>query len=237
VNTLGDVKGKLRALLGDPDGEWLTDGYITPLIDATYGAQYLRIKNACGQNLEAVKLVPNVPPGTTTLLEFQDEGEPLEGLYTPDQVWAKPAGTPVNFFKRGHGPHQLPHIAPPGLQAPANNWVEIGWDWLGNALLITPVTTAIDVEVWGRFNPPALQDDADVLVVDPSMWVATSFGAAAVVGIERTNPQILQGYAATADAACDNIVAELVRQMQPNPIRLRRIDRNTAGFYGYRWQR
>ena len=169
--------------------------------------------------------------------DFQQQGEPLAGLYTPDQVWAKPAGTPVNFFRRGSGPRQLPHIGPPGLQAPTSNFVEISWDWLGNVLLITPTSTALDIEVWGRFNPPALQNDADVLVVDPTMWMATAFGSAAVIGVERTNPQILQGYALEADAACDNIAAELVRQTQGNPARLRRMDRNVAGYYGFRWCR
>ncbi len=236
MNTLGDVKGKLRALLGDPDGDWLTDGYITPIINMTYGAQFLYIKSGCSQNLEKVALIPNLPAGTTSLLASQTQDEPLDGLYAPLQVWIKPAGAPINYFRMCTGPRQLPHIPPPGAPL-AGLGVSAMWDWMGNQLLITPVAVAIDVEVRGRFNPPALTQDDQILVVDPSMWVATSFGAAAVCGVERSNPAILQGYAMAGDAACDNIIAELVRQSQGNPARTGRMDRNMAGFYGWRWTR
>lgn len=234
MNTLANVKAKVRSLLGDPDAEWVTDEYVTPLINQTYADQYLRIRNACGQNLEAIVPVLNVNAGTTSLYSYQTAGKPLNGLYTPDQVWTKPAGTPANYFRRGRGPHQLPHVAPPGA-TPMLVHAEVDWDWLGNKLLVTPSAIALDFEVWGRFTPPDLTADADELIVDPSMWVATSYGAAAAAGVERANPQILEGWAMRADATCDNIAAELVRQKQGNPARTGRMDRNARGCYGYRW--
>lgn len=235
MNTLADVKAKVQSLLGDPDGDWVTDEYVTPLINQTYGDQYLRIRNACGQNLEGVVLVANVAAGTTSLYQYQRAGQPLCGLYTPDHVWTKPAGTPANYFRRGHGPHQLPPASPPGATPVMLNAV-VAWDWLGNKLLVTPSAAALDFEVRGRFTPPELTADEDELIVDPSMWVATSYGAAALAAVERANPQILEGYAMRADATCDNIAAELVRQTQDNPARTGRMDRNASGYYGYRWQ-
>lgn len=235
MNTLGDVKAKVRAMLGDPDGDWVTDGYITPLINQVYGDQYLNIRNACGQNLEHIALVLNVPVETTSLYNFQAEGQPLEGLYTPLELWVKPAGMPPNWFRRARGPMELPHVAPPGPPL-TNGCASLVWTWLGNQLLMTPVNAALDIEVHGRFNPPALQSDDDVLVVDPAMWVATSYGGAAIAGVERANPAILEGYAVSADRATDNIAAELVRQKQGNPARTGRMDRNLAGFYSWRWR-
>lgn len=235
MNTLFDVKQEVRGLLGDPDGDWVTDGYVTPIIGTTYRLQTLAIKNAAGQNLEAVQLVLNVPAGTTTLLPFQAPGKPLCGLYTVVEMWTKPAGTPPNFFREAYERRYPANVAPPGVPL-VNGSPVVCWTWLGNQLIISPVNAALDIEVIGRFNPPPLIKNEDPLIVSPDMQSVTASGAAAVAGIERTNPALLEGYSQMAVAGVDNIAAELIRQKQHMPARLGRMDRNQSGFYGWYWR-
>jgi hypothetical protein len=231
MNTLGDVKAEIRGLVGDPRGEWANDAYLTPLINTTYRLQVLQLKNATSQNLEGVVLLPNVPGGTTSLYEFQAVGQPLCGIYTVLEIYSKPAGTPPNYFRpageRRFPAHVAPPVTPQGLTATVGSYC-----WLGNKLLITPPAVAVDIEVTGRFNPPPLVKDGDVLVASPDMQSVTACGTAAVAGVERTNPAILEGYAQMAFAGLDNIAAELIRQKQGITQRPGLMD----GGYGYRWR-
>lgn len=235
MNTLGDVRLEVRSLLGDPDGDWVTDGYVTPIINTTYRLQTLAIKNATGKNLENIVIVQNVEAGTTSLYPQQAKGQPLEGLYNPLFVSVKVAGAPPNYFWPAKYCGGLPRVAPPG-PVPSLNGIDVWWTFIGNKLLITPVNGAIDIEVHGRYNPPALAKPEDILVVSPDMESVTATGSAAVAGVERTNPQMLEGYAQMALAGLDNIIADLTRQKQGALVRPARMDRNSAGWYGWGWR-
>lgn len=234
MNTLQDVKAKVRALLGDPDGDWVTDAYILPLINVTYNLQYLYLKNATGKNLERTVLCLGVQPGTNSLYPLQAGGEPLAGLYTPLEVWTKPAGAPANYFTEALEREDLPHVALPGVQ-PVQFGPRAYWRWQGNQLQLTPIAIALDIEVTGRFNPPPLAKDQDVLIVSPDMEAVTAAGTAAVGGVERSNPAILEGYAQMAEAGLDDIAAELIRQKQGTLVRTGRMSRST-GYYGWAWR-
>lgn len=234
MNTLADVKAEIRGLVGDPRGEWANDAYITPIIGTTYRLQTLVLKNATSQNLEGVVLLPLVAAGTTSLYEFQMPGEPLCGLFTVLELYSKPAGMPPNYFRpageRRFPAHAAQPVAPQGLAQTV-----LSYCWLGNKLLITPPAGPVDIEVTGRFNPPPLVKDENILVVSPDMQSVTACGASAIAGIERTNPTLLAGYAALAEAGLDNIAAELIRQKQGMGQRAGLMDAG-QGCFGFRWR-
>jgi hypothetical protein len=246
VRNCGDAIGTIRALLGDPTGQWISRGYILPLLNITYASVNLNLKNASAKELEAVVPIPNVPAGTTSLYPWQNAtavpGAPananptpalLAGLFDPIEIWIKPAGAPVSMYTRARERDTLPHVDP--TQYATNSLAGgVFFNWLGNKLLITPVNQPLDMEVTGKFNPPPLVDDTDLLVTHEDVWVPTCFKTAAVAGVERSNPAILQGYAAESIAAQDNIIAELIRQRQATPVRFQRMSR-AAGLAQWFW--
>lgn len=240
MRNLGQVRGKIQALLGDPRGQWVTRAYINPLIDLSYAAINLNLKNASGKELEAVITVPDVPAGTTSLYPWQAgtavPGAPanqnatpalLAGLFDPIEVWVKPAGQPVWTYSQARERDDLPHVNP--LTTASNSLAPgVFYNWLGNRLGITPVNQPLDIEVTGKFNPPPLADDTDLLVTHEDVWIAVAYITAATAGVERSNPQILAGYAESGIAAQDNIVAAIMRQGQGTPRRFQRVSRESG---------
>ena len=245
---LGDAISMIQALLGDPKGQWVKRGYILPLINITYGAVNLNLKNASAKNLQAVVPILNVPAGTTSLYPWQNAtanaGQPvakqnppalLAGLFDVIEIYVKPAGAPVQRYFKIQAKSTLPHVNPSlmnsnGLSGP------IYYTMMGNKLLITPVNEPIDIEVTGKFNPQPLVGDDDLLNTHEDIWIPVCYETAATAGVERSNPAILEGYALKGTATEDNIVAELMRQKQAEPTRFQKICRE-SGMSQWFWNR
>jgi hypothetical protein len=242
-NTLGDVVARVQSLLGDPKGYWCSRAYAVPFINQAYEDLASTLKNASGKNLEAVLEVLNVPIGTTALFGYQGDGDlttnpptqpgPLAGLYDPIKMWVKTAGQLPQYYTPARGPRDtLPHVNPPGI-TPGSYAVQVTFAWIGNKLFITPVAGAIDIQVYGRFNAPVLVKDSDALVLYPRMTAVLAYASAALMGVERANATILQGYETRAVAMTDNIAADIVRQGQGNGRRLARM--GSASGTGWGW--
>ena len=100
--------------------------------------------------------------------------------------------------------------------------------WIGNQLSVTPVSGPIDIQVYGRFNPPPLQSLDDVMVIYPDLTGPMAYVTCALMGVERSNPAVLTGYIERGGATVDNVVADLILQQQKNPRRLAKL----GGGYG-----
>lgn len=232
MNTLGDVIKTTQSLLGDPDGEWVTRDYILPLINQAYRSERIAIKNASGRNLENTVELLNVDIGTTSLYPFQATGKPLQGLYDPLKMWWKMAGQPWSCYTPAFPKNNLPFVGAPGTQ-PNALLGTLCWTWMGLQLKVTPVASAIDILVEGRFNPPPLVQDQDILVLSPDLEAPLSFHSAAIAGVERTNPGLLASYQQMGDSNINDIVAQLIREKSSFPKRLGR----QAPTLGWRWVR
>ena len=242
-NTLGEVVQRCQALMGDPTGRMVSRAYALPFINQAYSDIAKQIKNATGKNLEAVKEVLNVPAGTSSLYQYQGPGNltaqppvpvgPLLGLFDPIRMWVKTAGQLPQYYTPARGPRDtLPHVNPPGI-TPGTYAVVVTFAWIGNQLSITPVAGPIDIQVYGRFNAPRLAQDEDVLVLYGDMTDTLAYAACSLMGVERTNPAILQGYIERAIAGVDNIVADIIRQTQKNPRRLATIGGHGGTCWGW----
>jgi hypothetical protein len=240
-NTLGDVVLRCQGLLGDPKGYWASRAFLLPFIQTAYSAIGKQIKNASGKNFEAVIEVLNVPIGTSSLYSYQKYGDPtanppipngpLIGLFDPLRMWVKTAGQLPQYYTLAWGPRDtLPHVNPPGI-TPGTYAVKVTFAWIGNKLSITPVAGAIDIQVYGRFNPPRLVNDNDCLVLYDDITETVALASCALAGVERNNATILQGYELMATAGIDNIVADIIRQCQKNPRRLAKM----GGHGGCAW--
>ena len=245
-NTLGDAIGRCQALMGAKKGA--TTGmfgreYCLDFIQQAYEDMANQIKNASGKNLEAVIEVLNVPMGTSDLSGYQKYGDltaippvprgPLSGLFHPLKMWVKSVGQLPRYYTLASGPRDtLQHINPPGM-ALGNYEVKVTFAWIGNRLFITPVAGAIDIQVYGRFDAPRLVADTDNLVLYGNLTATLAAVACSYMGVERTNPAILQGYITAGNAGMDNIVADIIRQSQREPRRIAKL--GGRGGSGWGW--
>jgi len=225
--TLKDVKAKVRALVGDPMGDFTTDAYLTPLINQIYADQTTTLMaNTGGSFDEIVVDLPNVDPGTTNLANFQavsmvnDDGTastgPLYGLVTPITVEWKVAGQPDNFYVEASRTGKLPNISPAVPSPP----YRMEWEWRGMAIYLTPLLYPCDLRVRGEFSPGPLVKDTDVLVVHPRLGEATAYGTAALIGAERNNAGYAAGYSEQASRVLENIENMMVRAEQGTTTRV-----------------
>lgn len=243
-NTLGDVVARCQSIMGDRSGRWVTRDYALPFIQQAYESMTNMIKNASGKNFEAVIEALAVPGGTSDLSGLQSLGDPTQqpaiqpgpfaGLSDPIRMWTKTAGALPCYYTQANGPRDtLPNtINPPGL-IPGNFATVVTFAWIGNRLSITMVAGAIDIQLYARFNPPRLQKDEDPLLLYPNMTAALAYSTCAIMGVERSNPAVLQGYAIAAQADIDNIVADIIRQCQRNPRRLASMGGRGGTCYGW----
>lgn len=239
-NTLGDTVNRCQSLMGDLTGRWVTRAYAVPFIQQAYSDMAKVIKLATGKNFEAIIEVLNVPTGTSSLYPFQTYGNPpaqprgpLVGLYDPLRMWVKSAGQLPQYYTPAMGPRDtLPHVNPPGI-TPGTYGTRVTFAWIGNRLSITPVAGPIDIQVYGRFNPPRLVQDTDELLLDGDMTDTLAYAACALFGVERTNPAVLEGYGARGVASVDNIVASVILQCQKNPRRLAKMGGHGGNCWGW----
>jgi hypothetical protein len=242
-NTLGDAVVRCQQIMGDPTGRWCSRSYAVPFINQAYSSIAKKLKNASGKNFEAIVEVLNVPTGTTDLSIYSSYGDPTVappiargptvGLYDPLRLWVKTAGQLPQYYTRAKGPRDtLPHVNPPGI-SPGTYAVQVTFAWIGNKLSITPVAGPIDIQVYGRFNAARLQQDTDVLVLHGDMTDTLAFAACSLMGVERTNPAILEGYSQEAIAGIDNIVADIIRQSQREPRRLAKLGGGGGTHWGW----
>ena len=246
-NTMGAVLRRVQGMMGDRTGRWVTLGYATEFINQAYDDIKSQVRLGTGKNLEAILDILNVPAGTSDLSIYQAPGDPyanpvvpsgpIFGLYDPLRMWVKTAGALPQYFTRAIGPRDtLPHVNPPGI-TPGNYAVQVTFAWIGNKLSITPVAGPIDIQVYGRFNPPPLQSADDEMVIYPDLTGPMAYVTAALMGVERTNPAVLTGYIERGGATVDNVVADLIVQQQKNARRLAKMGGTGAvgnnGIWGW----
>lgn len=237
MNTLFDVKETLRSMVGDDAGEWTSDGYLVPKINFAYKTQRLYIKRSTGANLEQMIEIPDAldglgnseNQGLTSLAALQQKGKPLEGLYEPLYMWWKPANSPEYQYREAFEKKTLPFVNPSSSMA-----TTMYFTWRANQLFVTPINMPIDLLVDGRFNPPALVKDEDVLVVHPDMEIPVTTATLGIIGIEAGNTGYSEASIAMVEGQADDIVAELIRAKQGYTARAGSAARRSRGC-GWFW--
>jgi hypothetical protein len=228
MNTLKDVKQQARAINGDPDGEWMTDTYLLPIINHLYTLQVNYLSNFCSPFIESVATILNLQPGQTDLSLYQANGKPLSGLVEPyrEGIHWKIAGDQPSSYVPAKKTDTLPYVTPatPGPR------FQLWWEWRSFKLFITPMTQAIDLEVRGDFRPPVLVQDDDIIVIHPTMDAVLAEETAAAAWRERQNAGALQTYQLVFTSALDDIANQLVRGEQGTPLRLARANGRRCGW-------
>lgn len=217
--TLGQVKARVRNLLDDPDGSYLTDGFIVPLICETYDDANSQLVSTQSSWDIAVVEVPGIQPGTPNLASYQVGTGPLATLTDqPERIDWKPAGNDPSQYQLVRNYNVLPDLQPQQGMA--------GWEWRSEVIWLTQCSIAVDLRIRGEFGPPALSADDSVLISHPRIGLAVSYGTAALIAAVRGNKDWVTQYEEKALEVLDDILGELVRAEQGQS---RRIGRQSRG--------
>lgn len=206
VRTLGAVKQRVRSLLGDPDGDWLTDDFITPLINQVY-EQYCSSLSDTGATLtRKVVVLPGIPLGTSAIIG--DLAEPLDSMVDdPINVDWKQAGAPNDMWRPVREAERIPDINPGQNSTPY-------YEYRAYVLYLTPFLFAIDLRVRADFDPPELVEDKDLILVHPRLGHVLAYGSAALAAAERPTLAWAQTYGAEATTTLNVIRQQLSRGRQ-----------------------
>jgi len=236
VNTLGDVKSRVKSLVGDPDGDFCTDGYLVPLTNQAYDQAINYLCGTCSPFITQLQVATNVTAGTSALTELQKPDQPFYGLVNPLDLEVKGTGLPELSYRMGTRKDILPNSSNFALGQPSQIWFgQFCWEWRSYVLYITPVAFNIDIRVRGEFRPSALREDTDEIAIHPLMTVALAYSTAALIGAERGNSAYVQNYGQQATNTLDDISATLVRQQQGTSSRVGRMNRGDRRGHRGQW--
>lgn len=225
VNTFGEVKAEIRSLCGDPDGDFCTDAYLTPLVNIAQKRAVNFLEGTCEPFIEQVIDVPNIPAGYTSFIKEEKAGGPLCGLFNPLVIEFKQAGMPINQFVEAVRKPRLPNIGPNANPTTRGAY----WEFRSYVIYLTPLTYIADWRVRGDFRPPALMNDDDIITLHPLFSTALSFMTAALIGMERGNQNYVTNYGEQGSEALDDVAAELIRSGQGTTTRVGRMTRSRRG--------
>lgn len=205
--TLGQVKARVRALLDDPQGSYLTDDFIVPLISEVYEDANSQLASTQSSYDVAVVEVDGIVPGTPNLGAYQAATGPLAHLAAqPQRVDWKPAGEDPIHYRLVPNYGVLPDFEP--RQGIA------GWEFRSNIIWLTPSAIPVDLRVRGEFGPAPLTNDASALTAHPRIGYVVSYGTAALIAAVRGNAPWADEYGARAAEGMDEIMEQLVRMEQ-----------------------
>lgn len=225
INTFAEVKGEIRSLIGDPDGDFATDAYLTPLVNIVQKKAVNYLEGTCSPFITKIVDVPNIPAGYTSFIKEQKAGGTLVGLFNPLIIEFKQAGMPINTYCEAIKTNRLPNIAPDANPTTRGMY----WEMRSFVLYLTPLTYIADFQVRGEFRPAPLLLDDDIIAVHPMLSTVLAFGTAALIGAERGNQSYVTNYQPQAEQILEDVASELVRQQQGPPTRLGKMNR-TRGF-------
>lgn len=233
MTTFSDVKAQVRAILGDPDKDWVTEEYLGPIVNHCYELICLYLSDTCSPYITRVVTIPNLPIGTTDLSKWQnDRDQPLYGLIDVfrDSLDWKMAGQPECYYRPVTQIDKLPNYT---LSSPTiTNCMY--FEWRAFQLYVTPMPFAIDLRVRGEFKPPVLQAEDDRITLHPLLGAPLAEESASCASRERANPGQMQAYELQGTQALDNIANQLIRSQQGTTVRLGRLtrwgSRNGCGY-------
>ena len=215
--TLAQVKARVRTLLDDPQGSYLTDNLLVPLISEVYDDANSQLASTQSSWDISVVEVPGIPPGTPNLAPWQ-VGSGLLGALTdePLRIDWKPAGDDPSYYRLVRNYEVLPDLQPGEGVA--------GWEFRSQVVWLTHSSIAVDLRVRAEFAPPPLIADDSVLLSHPRIGYVVAYGTAALVATVRGNDAWTRQYEQKAMEGMDEIMEQLVRAEQGQ---VRRVARQT----------
>lgn len=219
--TFGQVKARVRNLLDDPQGSYLTDDFIGPLVNEAYEDMNSQLMATQSSYDIGVIELPAIPAGTANLTDQQTGTGPLERMAAmPERIDWKPAGTDPSYYQLVENFAILPDSSPEEGVA--------GWEFRSGIIWLTPSSIPVDLRVRGEFLAQQLREDTDVLATHPRIGYVVAYATAALIAAVRGNTPWAQAYESKAAEGMDEIMGQLVRAEQGQVRRISRQSRRRS---------
>lgn len=209
---VSDLIGDIADLLDDPDQDFTTDKYILPKIRVAQRRLITTmLENPNIGEILGEAVVPNVPIGTRSLnaMGAFSVGAPLQTLNDPITLEEKVAGYGDEQYVLATQVARMPPVIPGQLNQL--------WGWLGQDIVLLGATGAVDIRVFGVFEPQPITSVDSVLV--PGTAAIIQFRVASLIAGLRGNAQLRADYKNDADEAEDQHFIHLIMARQSIPIR------------------
>lgn len=208
--------------MDDPQGSYLTDSFIVPLINEVYDDANSQLASTQSSYDISVVEVPGIQPGTPNLESLQAPGEILASLTDqPLRIDWKAAGTAAYYYQLVPNYEVLPDVQPQQGMT--------GWEFRSEVIWLTPSSIAVDLRIRGEFGPPALTNDESVLISHPRIGYVVAYGTAALVATVRGNQAWTTQYNEKAMEGMDEIMEQLVRASQGSVRRVAKLTQRWGG--------
>jgi hypothetical protein len=211
----------VRNLLDDPQGSYLTDAFLVPLIGEVYDDVNSQLTSTQASWDISVVEVPGIAVGTPNLGALQSGSGPLAQLTDqPLRIDWNLAGNYPAYYNLVRNYEVLPDIQPAqGM---------VGWEYRSEVIWLTPCSFAVDLRIRGEFGPPPLTEDGSVLTSHPRIGYVVAYGTAALVATVRGNDAWAKAYEEKAMEGMDDVMGEIVRAEQGQMRRLGRMTRRSG---------
>jgi hypothetical protein len=218
---LAEVKSRIRALVDDPDGTYVTDGFLAPLINQKYEEIYNRMLSTGAEFERRVVELPGVAPLTSDLSVYNLPGRELELMLQPLMFEWKLTGTDPTFYRTASLVDRVKDVIPGEI-------VE-DWEFRSGVIYFTPSVLATDIRIRGDFLFAPLTAETDAIAAAKNLGHAVAYGTASLIGTVRGNPAWTQAYAILQDNAVDDVMQYLTRKDQGKVRRVGRLSRRSVG--------
>jgi hypothetical protein len=222
-----DLKARIKSLVEDDDGEFVTDSYLQPKVAMAYDDLYNKLRMTGAQFDESVVELINVPAGTSDLSAYFASGKELELLLNPAKNgfdW-KLTGQDATNYTEARLVSKVPDVQ-------AGQFIT-SFEWRKGNIYFTPITSAVDIRIRGEFLFSTLKADADPVQAGINVGNALVYWTAALIGIVRGNPQWEKSYQFKGDVAFDDIAIMLTKADQAKVQRVGRTSRRRSRHRGY----
>ncbi len=214
---LSEVRSRIRALVDDPDGTYVTDDFLAPLINQKYEEIYNRMLSTGAEFERRVVELSNVQAGTKDLSAYNLPGRELETMIQPTYFeWKQNPTDPVNYR-----PASL--VDKVGDVVPGQ--FIYNWEFRSGVIYFTPSTLAMDLRIRGDFFFASLNNENDAIAAAKNIGHAVAYGTASLIGTVRGNAAWAQAYSILQDNSLDDVMQYITRQDQAKVRQLGRTSR------------
>lgn len=205
---ISQILPKIRSLVNDPQGQFVTADYVLPLVQLSLDLLTQEVlTNPNMETLCAIVVIPNVPAGTTSLQSYFAAGHPLELLTNIVSMKERPS--------QGSRQEQDWIMMDESFDPPTINSSAFSRFYTftpGVTILIPPADQIEDFRIFGKFQTvPLTSMDSPI---PPGINPILEFRTGALIAASRGNAQLKVDYNTWADRAQSSYVANLIMEMQ-----------------------
>lgn len=226
----GYVFSQVRALLDDQDGEFASDDYLTPHLQAALDdLQNSALNHANIGRLKYVVTVPSVAAGTTSLASYFAAGQSLEFLEDVIQLREKQSG----YADSAYSPMRPVLVPPVPNPVGVLNYV---YTFTGSDIILPGTSGVTDIQVYGPFKAAVIVNADSVLPLGAE--TVLKYGTAASVCYSRGSGAMGERFDAKRQDGQDSMFNNWIMDQQAiitraRPFRQRRTVSATEGYWEY----